>query len=157
MSGKRLDFSHKIKHLSFGDDQQMKNIEKKFGDQFKFDLDGSEIDQTKFLYQGQLMSNYYLDVNEIEYLDETQKRMKYYQGYKIRTQRSILATMGLPVIFFRYELSPILLRYTVTYGNWVEFVTNICAIVGGIFTVASIVEAFIRNSYSFVAGSKKVR
>lgn len=68
-----------------------------------------------------------------------------------------MATMGLPAIFFRYELSPILLRYTISYGEWTEFLTNICAIVGGIFTVASIVEAFLRNSYSFVAGDKKSR
>jgi len=44
-------------------------------------------------------------------------------------------------------------RYTVTYKAWSEFLIQICAIIGGLFTVAGICDAFFRNSLSFVAGS----
>jgi hypothetical protein len=50
MVGKRLDFSHKVSHLSFGNDAQMKQIYAKFGDRFNFDMDGTDIDQNQFLY-----------------------------------------------------------------------------------------------------------
>jgi len=65
--------------------------------------------------------------------------------------------MGLPALFFRYELSPIKLRYTVTYMGWGEFLVKICAIIGGIFTVASILESLLRNSIGLVSNDKKTK
>lgn len=151
MSGKRLDFTHIIHHLSFGDDAQMDHIKEKFGDTFSFDLDNTYINQAQFLYQGQLLANYYLDVNEIDYVDMTEKEQFYiYAGYKHRTSRSLLAQLGLPAIFFRYELSPVKLQYTITYQAWSTFLTKICAIIGGLFTVAGILESVLRNSLNIV-------
>jgi len=43
MSGHTLDFSHKINHLSFGDIGDIEYIEKHFGDNFKFELDGRDV------------------------------------------------------------------------------------------------------------------
>ena len=63
--------------------------------------------------------------------------------------------MGLPALFFKYELSPIKLRYTVTYKTWREFFVELCAIVGGVFTVASIVESLLRNGMSMVQPEAK--
>ena len=80
---------------------------------------------------------------------------KTYEGYKHRTSRSLLAQMGLPAIFFRYELSPIKLRYNVSYKSWSEFMIQVCAIVGGAFTVAGILEAVFRNSLSLVHSDNK--
>jgi hypothetical protein len=63
--------------------------------------------------------------------------------------------MGAPALFFRYELSPIKVRYTVSYQKWSEFLTGICAIIGGMFTVASIIESLLRNSINFVTDDDK--
>ena len=38
-----------------------------------FDLDGTYIEQGQYLYQGQLLANYYLDINQLDYLDVTGK------------------------------------------------------------------------------------
>ena len=43
MMGHRLDFTHTINHLSFGNDTQMQQIQAKFGEKFVFDLDGHHI------------------------------------------------------------------------------------------------------------------
>lgn len=95
-------------------------------------------------------------MNEVEYKDVTNpKNPQFYEGYKHRTSRSLLAQMGLPAIFFRYELSPIKLRYTVSYKSWSEFLIQICAIIGGLFTVATIIEAFLRNSFNLVQSDNK--
>ena len=45
MYGRRLDFSHRINHLSFGDDTQMKAIQNTFGEKFSFDMDNFLINQ----------------------------------------------------------------------------------------------------------------
>ena len=44
MTGHRLDFSHTINHLSFGNDTQMKQIQNKYDEKFNFDLDNLHID-----------------------------------------------------------------------------------------------------------------
>lgn len=53
--------------------------------------------------------------------------------------------MGAPAIFFRYELSPIKIRYTMSYTTWSKYLVDVCAIVGGMFVVAGIIESLLRN------------
>lgn len=103
-----------------------------------------------------MLSNYYLDINEVEYFDKTNTySTELLEGYKVKSSRSILASMGAPALFFRYELSPIKLRYTLGYKTWSDFLINICAIIGGMFTVASIIESLLRNSINLVKKDAK--
>jgi len=66
-----------------------------------------------------------------------------------------MSQMGLPAIFFRYELSPVKLRYTISYKTWSEFFVEICAIIGGMFVVAGILESVLRNSVSIFSSDEK--
>ena len=49
----------------------------------------------------------------------------------------------LPGMFVSYELSPMMVRYTEKSRSFLHFLTSVCAIIGGIFTVAGILDAFI--------------
>jgi Endoplasmic reticulum vesicle transporter len=49
---------------------------------------------------------------------------------------------------FNYELSPITVQYQQSKENFFEFLVYICAIVGGVFTVAGIIDAVIHRSVS---------
>uniref|UniRef100_A0AAQ4R5W5 Endoplasmic reticulum-Golgi intermediate compartment protein n=1 Tax=Gasterosteus aculeatus aculeatus TaxID=481459 RepID=A0AAQ4R5W5_GASAC len=49
----------------------------------------------------------------------------------------------IPAIWFRYDLSPITVKYTERRQPFYRFVTTICAIVGGTFTVAGIIDSCI--------------
>jgi len=53
---------------------------------------------------------------------------------------------GLPGIFFMYELSPIRVKYIESKKSFAHFLTGVCAIIGGVFTVAGIVDSFIYTS-----------
>jgi hypothetical protein len=46
-------------------------------------------------------------------------------------------------VWFRYDLSPITVKYTVTRQPFYHFVTTVCAVVGGAFTVAGIVDSMV--------------
>jgi hypothetical protein len=81
----------------------------------------------------------------VDYLDQTRPVYELLEGYKHRSTRSVLAQMGAPAIFFRYELSPIKVRYTVSNNKWSQYAVDVCAIVGGLFVVAGIVESLLRN------------
>ncbi|KAL7119405.1 hypothetical protein ACP275_02G060900 [Erythranthe tilingii] len=58
---------------------------------------------------------------------------------------------SLPGIFFFYDLSPIKVTFTEEHASFLHFLTHICAIVGGVFTVAGIVDSFIYH------GQKAIR
>lgn len=50
---------------------------------------------------------------------------------------------GLPGVFFSYELSPIMVKFTEFRQSLAHFLTSMCAIIGGIFTIAGLVDSFI--------------
>lgn len=49
----------------------------------------------------------------------------------------------IPGVFFYYDLSPIKVTFKEEHTSFLHFMTHICAIVGGVFTVAGIVDSFI--------------
>ena len=80
MAGYKLDFSHKINHLSFGNINNKDYIERNFGDSFKFELDGRDVPQEKYMPLGggmgfmgptSLFVNYFLEISQLDYVDKT--------------------------------------------------------------------------------------
>ncbi|KAA0201242.1 Endoplasmic reticulum-Golgi intermediate compartment protein 3 [Fasciolopsis buskii] len=61
-------------------------------------------------------------------------------------------TNGVPGLFFNYEISPILVRISSERRPLLQFFTNTCAIIGGVFTVASLVDSFIYRSVCAIRG-----
>ncbi|KAK6167931.1 hypothetical protein SNE40_021854 [Patella caerulea] len=53
---------------------------------------------------------------------------------------------GLPGIFFMYELSPMMVKYTEKQRSFMHFLTGVCAIIGGVFTVAGLIDSMIYHS-----------
>ncbi|KAG6600230.1 Endoplasmic reticulum-Golgi intermediate compartment protein 3, partial [Cucurbita argyrosperma subsp. sororia] len=52
-------------------------------------------------------------------------------------------SLSIPGVFFYYDLSPVKVTYSEEHVPFLHFMTHICAIVGGVFSVAGIVDAFI--------------
>ena len=51
-----------------------------------------------------------------------------------------------PSVYFRYELSPVTVEYTQYKDAPLNFFIQICAILGGVFTVTGIIDALIHKS-----------
>ena len=49
-------------------------------------------------------------------------------------------------VYFVYELSPMLIQYTERRRSFMHFMTGVCAIIGGIFTVAGLIDSMIYHS-----------
>jgi len=47
---------------------------------------------------------------------------------------------GVPGMFVLYDMSPITVRYTEVRKSFLHFLTNMCAIIGGVITIASIID-----------------
>ncbi|KAJ1623703.1 endoplasmic reticulum vesicle transporter [Pavlovales sp. CCMP2436] len=57
--------------------------------------------------------------------------------------RTTAETDKLPAVYFHYELSPIMAKFTVGARSFGSFLTGLCAIVGGVFTLSGVVDAII--------------
>eukprot|EP00163_Fabomonas_tropica_P002956 TRINITY_DN1242_c0_g1_i1.p1 TRINITY_DN1242_c0_g1~~TRINITY_DN1242_c0_g1_i1.p1 ORF type:complete len:222 (+),score=61.79 TRINITY_DN1242_c0_g1_i1:457-1122(+) len=56
-------------------------------------------------------------------------------------------------VFFVYDLSPFSVRYTTSSRSLLHFLTNVCAIIGGVFTVAGLTDKLIYKSFSKYLGT----
>ncbi|KAL7419636.1 ER-derived vesicles protein erv46 [Cryptotrichosporon argae] len=64
--------------------------------------------------------------------------------------------MGVPGVFINYEISPMKIIHTETRQSFAHFLTSSCAIIGGVLTVASLVDAFIFSSKKRLAGTAEL-
>ena len=55
----------------------------------------------------------------------------------------------LPGVFVNYELSPIMVKFIERSPTFTHFLTGCCAIIGGLFTVAGMLDAFTYKYYSW--------
>lgn len=63
-----------------------------------------------------------------------------------RPVRQLTGEHGLPGFFVLYELSPMLVQYTEKRRSFMHFLTGVCAIIGGVFTVAGLIDSMIYHS-----------
>lgn len=66
---------------------------------------------------------------------------------KVLTQ-SIFGNTQIPGVFVTYELSPIMIKYVERSKPFSHFITSCCAIIGGLFTIAGMLDAFTFRYYS---------
>ena len=96
--------------------------------------------------------NYFLEISQVDYLDRTSQQAIENNGvletYNYRSQQTIQTIMGMPAVFFRYELSPIRIQYTMEMQTLTQFIIRVCAVIGGVYCVSSMSESLIRNSFS---------
>lgn len=55
-----------------------------------------------------------------------------------------------PGVLVRYELSPLLIQYTETRRSFLRFLTGVCAIIGGVYTVAGLIDCMIYRSAKMI-------
>ncbi|KAG0378767.1 hypothetical protein BGX24_002861 [Mortierella sp. AD032] len=133
-----LDFSHHIKHLSFG--EKVPNVHNPLDDQR---VDGAE---------GLHMFQYYVKVvgTQYYYLNRAPVSTNQYSVTQFNRNLhqknalgQVLQPNGLPGVFFNFDISPMLVIQREERKSFTSFLTGVCAIVGGIFTVAGIIDGVI--------------
>ncbi|KAI1315643.1 Endoplasmic reticulum-Golgi intermediate compartment protein 3 [Mortierella claussenii] len=133
-----LDFSHHIQRLTFG--QQVPNVHNPLDDQR---VDGAE---------GLYMFQYYIKVvgTTYHYLNKFPVKTNQYSVTQFNRNLhfrnafgQVVQPNGLPGVFFNFDISPMMVVQVEERKSFTSFLTGVCAIVGGIFTVASIIDGAI--------------
>jgi hypothetical protein len=133
------DFAHDIHEISFG--SKIKKISGKM-DKSSFNplkgrnrLDGNNLESHEYVMR--IVPTTYEDISG-------GKLMAYQYTYAYRSHISFgHGGRVIPALWFRYDLNPITVRYHEDRPPLYHFLTTICAIVGGTFTVAGIIDSCI--------------
>jgi len=108
------------------------------------------LDATKILSKKSgMMYHYYLKVVPTQYLHSSQNgELEVSHQFSVtRMEKDILAgASGIPGAFFQYEFSPLMVHYEERLRSLSDFFVSLCAIIGGVYTVASLVDYLIYSS-----------
>lgn len=134
----QFNITHTINSLSFGD--QYPGIRSPLDGQIR------KLEDTHGMYQ------YYIKVVPTRYQGINKKEIESNQ-YSVTEHMRHLSPgsgKGLPGLYFYYEVSPVQAIFEERRKhNFLSFLTNVCAIVGGAFSVMGIVDVLINFSTKF--------
>ncbi|XP_020201988.1 protein disulfide-isomerase 5-4 [Cajanus cajan] len=144
----QMNMSHVINHLSFGrkvSPRVMSDVKR------LIPYVGSSHDRLNgrsFINAQDLGANvtmeHYLQIVKTEVI--TRKDYKLIEEYEYTAHSSVAQSLHIPVAKFHLELSPMQVLITENQKSFSHFITNVCAIIGGIFTVAGIMDSILHNT-----------
>ena len=132
-----FDLSHTINHISFGENKDLHYIKHHFNDGNLNPLDGLFTKDEK----NSMLFEYYLDIVPTTYVDLDNN--EYHVHQFTSNKNKVKSGMLLPTIYFRYDISPILVKFKQYKTNKFTAIINVCAIFGGMFTIAGIIDTII--------------
>ncbi|MCQ2819170.1 MAG: endoplasmic reticulum-Golgi intermediate compartment protein [archaeon] len=134
-----VNLNHKIKHLSFGDKEEIAKVKNTFKEGLINPMDGIIQDKktrTTFEYYIKVVPTTYQSLNGNKtYLNQFNYHMS-----------SAPSGTSYPSVYFKYELSPVTVEYIQYKSKFLSFFIEICAILGGVFTITGIIDALIHQS-----------
>ena len=148
LKAERFDLSHVINHLSFG--HQYPGLINP--------LDSISKTQPENTYAG--MFQYFVKIVPTIYESSSSEIIKTNQFSVTEHFRTLDKTPssdgghGLPGVFFMYDLSPIMVNVRQSSSSFGHFLTSLFAIVGGVFTVAGIIDSFVYQGLKSLANKR---
>mmetsp|Transcript_54389 Transcript_54389/g.157986 ORF Transcript_54389/g.157986 Transcript_54389/m.157986 type:complete len:347 (-) Transcript_54389:145-1185(-) len=149
---KNMNISHRINHLSFGDDSNINYITTHFKDTGTVaPLDGvSQIvtEKKTGAFIDSAIFEYYTKVVPTTYFPLDRPPLNVFQ---FTANSNKIANQQMPSLYFRYDFSPVTVRYTEVRESFSHFLVQICAVIGGIFTVAAFLDSLLHRSIVHLA------
>ncbi|KAI9265958.1 endoplasmic reticulum vesicle transporter-domain-containing protein [Sporodiniella umbellata] len=93
--------------------------------------------------QATLMYQYFIKIVPTQFNFLSGKPAETYQYSVSKQGHAVSYFNGLPGVFFMLDHSPMRIVYTETKVSLASYLTSVCAIIGGIFTVASVVDGIL--------------
>jgi len=132
-----VDFSHTVGTVHFG--------EHKLADQ-ENPLDGKSVDGGAKGHYKSVKHTYFLKIVPSTFEKLNGEVVNAAQYSMTEHGSSSLGNSRLPGVWLDYQISPMVIRYKERQRSMTHFFTNICAIVGGIFAVAGLLDSTVYRS-----------
>ncbi|KAL7186476.1 hypothetical protein ACSBR2_028261 [Camellia fascicularis] len=148
----KMNMSHIISNLSFGKKispevmSGLKRVVPYLGGSHD-KLNGQEYITHLGDSKANITIEHYLQVVKTELVTRRSNReQKSVEDYEYTAHSSLAHSFDIPVAKFHFELSPMQILITEDSKSFSHFITSVCAIIGGVFTVAGILDSVLHNT-----------
>jgi len=149
------NLSHVVNHLSFGT-PLAKDLQRKVAKFPQFQKE-HPLDDKMFVNRDfhQAHHHYTKVVSTHFEVGGMMSKTREVVGYQMLTQSQVMHydLEAVPEAKFSYDLSPMAVVVSSKGRRWYDFVTSVCAIIGGTFTVVGMIDAIL---YKIVKGGKQL-
>ncbi|XP_075671196.1 protein disulfide-isomerase 5-4-like [Castanea sativa] len=145
----QMNMSHVISHLSFGRKiapramSDVKRLIPYIGGSHDR-LNGRSFINHRDL-GGNVTIEHYVQIVKTEVMVKGPHKLV--EEYEYTAHSSLAESVYIPVAKFHFELSPMQVLITENPKSFSHFLTNVCAIIGGVFTVAGILDSILHNTF----------
>lgn len=149
---RNMNISHRVNHLSFGVDTDISYIKSHFKDTgIVSPLDGvtQVLTETKTgSYIDSAIFEYYTKVVPTTYIPLDRPPLHVYQ---FTANSNKIVNQQMPSLYVRYDFSPVTVQYKETRESFSHFLVQLCAVIGGVFTVAGMLDSLLHKSIVHLA------
>ena len=118
------------------------------------------LDNTRHISQfnGSSIFQYYAKVvpTKYKYLNGNIKLTNQYSITMHETKLKLKQGYGIPGIYFFYEFSPLMINIYEIKSSFFHFITQLCAIIGGIFTITGLIDRLIHGTLKSIKVKKDI-
>ncbi|CAI0380050.1 unnamed protein product [Linum tenue] len=150
-----MNMSHVVSHLSFGMKFSAKAMVEAKRLMPYIGRSHDKLNGQAFVNQRDIGANvtieHYLQIVKTEVVSmKGSREHTIIEEYEYTAHSSLAESVDIPVAKFHFELSPMQVLITELPNSFSHFITNVCAIIGGIFTVAGILDSILHNTIRLV-------
>ncbi|XP_051125680.1 protein disulfide isomerase-like 5-4 isoform X2 [Andrographis paniculata] len=144
----QMNMSHYISHFSFGKKitprvmSDIKRLQPHLGSSHDR-LSGSSYMSNPSDSNANVTIEHYLQVVKTEVMTRSYTLV---EEHEYTAHSSLVHSLDIPVAKFHFEPSPMQVLITENPKSFSHFITNVCAIIGGVFTVAGILDSILHNT-----------
>lgn len=141
---KTTNTSHIVHHLSFGPELP-DDIYMRIPEDVRINI--SPLDDLRFInHYGHMSHEHYIKVVSTRFEVGSMRYSQQVLGYQLSTAtHQYKADPNVPEARFSYDLSPTAVVISQAGRRWYEFVTSLCAIIGGTFTTFSLMDGVLHS------------
>ncbi|GAB2277841.1 Protein disulfide-isomerase 5-4 [Dionaea muscipula] len=152
----RINVSHFISHLTFGKKitprvmSDVKRILPYIGASHER-LNGQTYITQHETSEANVTIEHYLQIVKTEVVTgKPNHEHTLVEEYEYTAHSSLIQSLDIPAAKFHFELSPMQVLVKENSKSFAHFITNVCAIIGGVFTVAGILDSILHNTMRMV-------
>lgn len=150
---KNINISHRVNHVSFGEDQaDLRYVKREFKDSSLISpLDGLEqmmLPRKDGKGVESAVFEYYTKVVPTIVVPWDNPGVRVHQ---FTANSNKIVNQLMPSLYLRYDFSPVTVRYTEQRETLAAFLVKICAVIGGVFTVAGLLDSVVHRGIVHLA------
>ncbi|CAD8095526.1 unnamed protein product [Paramecium sonneborni] len=143
---RKLKLDHSIYELRFGDistSQKMRKYPKSLS---KFQSSWKSI--AKSANEGEKQDyEYYINALPVRFYDENERNYQTVYKYSINEAQMTRTFTEIDSIYFKYQISPVNMVYSIQKKSVYHFIVQLLAIVGGVFAVIGILNSIVQKAF----------